>query len=315
MSERVLFRIGAIGEIIKRIQQALTDIGFDPNGVDGWYGKNTASAVRSFQESMSLPLTGSVDEDTWQQLMKCSVPLVSERSLQVTASFEGHGFGLAMGNFDGALLTWGIIGFTMASGEVQSIVKAINRAHPQIIQDSFQSSTDELLKLMRSSSAFQKTWADQHTLDNGSLMQPWREMFARLGAYPEVQAEQMKRVKSDYMQPAISTAKELKFSSELGLALCFDIHVQNGRIKEAAWEQIERETRPNMPEADLRAVVANAVADNARQAYREDVRKRKMTLATGQGIVHGYAYALENWGLSGQWSAEELTSSSAQAAA
>ena len=36
---------------------------------------------------------------------------------------EGHGFTMVAGDFDGAGLTWGIIGFTLKHGEIQRIVQ------------------------------------------------------------------------------------------------------------------------------------------------------------------------------------------------
>jgi hypothetical protein len=54
---------------------------------------------------------------------------------------------------------------------------------------------------------------------------------------------------------------------------------------------------PPADERALRVIIANAVADNAKSDFREDVRKRKLAIATGQGMVHGANYVLENWGL------------------
>jgi len=255
-----------------------------------------------------------VDDATWQLLLQEPVPAVSERSLQLTAAFEGHGFELAVGNFDGALLTWGIIGFTLSAGEVQSIVLAINDAHPELVKGSFGDKTNELLQLMNADGDFQEKWADEHTLGNGSLAEPWKSMFAAFGSLPEVQAEQLKHVREDYLNPAIITATKLGLSSELGLALCFDIHVQNGGIKAAVLKSLLRQ-RPGMAEPDLRTLVANAVADSARAAFKEDVRRRKLTIATGAGTVHGHAYKLESWGLSSDFAAPELTLAEAAARA
>jgi hypothetical protein len=39
------------------------------------------------------------------------------------------------------------------------------------------------------------------------------------------------------------------------------------------------------------------VADKANPAFRDDVRDRKLTLATGSGRVHGGTFVLRNWGL------------------
>ena len=124
---RTLLAIGSRGELVRSIQRELTRIGCSlPD--DGIYGDATCQAVKSFQSANSLPVTGVLEEATWGALMRRPVPSVGERSLYLTAEFEGHGFDLAVGDFDGALLTWGIVGFTMKSGEVQKIVCAINDA-------------------------------------------------------------------------------------------------------------------------------------------------------------------------------------------
>jgi hypothetical protein len=43
--------------------------------------------------------------------------------------------------------------------------------------------------------------------------------------------------------------------------------------------------------------LAHAVADGSLPAFAEDVRARKLTLATGSGWVHGARYAIADWGL------------------
>lgn len=302
---RTLFGLGAIGATIKRAQQTLTQAGFDTKGADSVYGQDTADAVRAFQAAKNQAATGTLDDTSWQ-LLGLPIPSCAERTIQLTANFEGHGFELAVGNFDGAFLTWGVIGFTLKHGEVPSIVLAVNGAFPARVQEAFGPSANELLTLMRASAADQEAWADEHTLPNGALAEPWKNMFAIFGSFPEVQQEQLKHVQSDYMAPAIKTAKRLRLKSELGLALCFDIHVQNGGIKKSAMDQITQLSQGSASEAALRQTIANAVADAASQKYREDVRGRKLTVATGQGKVHGHDYLLENWGLSDQFEADEL---------
>lgn len=309
---RTLFGTGAIGESIKEIQKALTQAGFDTKGSDGWYGLDTANAARAFQQTKSLPATGVIDDGTWPLLMQRPTPAVSARSLQLTAAFENHGFGLAVGNFDNALLTWGIIGFTMGSGKVQTIVLAVNKLNGDIVRQAFGPHTDELLNLMTASGDFQKQWANDHTLANGSLAEPWRSMFATFGSFPEVQQEQLRLVQEQYMNPAIKAATQLGFTTELGLALCFDIHVQNGPIKPAVMKQINQKRAGDTTEADLRKIVANAVADSSKAKWKEDVRRRKLTIATGQGTVHGHSYLLENWGLA-ELDAAELAQTAARA--
>jgi hypothetical protein len=313
VATRILFGIGVIGETVKEIQLALRKNGCDVKP-DRVFGAETVTALKKFQNMKAIPATGAVDETTWGSLMQRPTPACGERSLQLTAAFEGHGFELAVGNFDGALLTWGIIGFTMASGEVQAIVQAINTAHPELLDQAFGTHKIELLELMTAEREFQRQWAEEHTTQNGGLAEPWRSMFSRLGSFVEVQAEQIRHVREKYLQPAIATARRLGLASELGLALCFDIHVQNGGFKAPALKAIEGQSKAGIPELDLLRHIANTVADSAKPAWKEDVRRRKLTIATGRGKVHGHEYVLETWGLSGQDSADELASAGVRVA-
>ncbi len=112
---------------------------------------------------------------------------------------------------------------------------------------------------------------------------------------PEVQEIQRRFAFKRYMEPAKKTFRQLGLKSELGLALCFDIHVQNGSIKSAAMAAINASGARGEPA--LRAAIANAVADQSREQYREDVRSRKLAIATGAGTVHGMKLDLASWGL------------------
>ncbi len=303
---RTIVGKGAMGSIVKEVQSSLTSVGFSPGPCDGVYGNGTVSAVRNFQTSFGLTPSGAIDDSTWQPLLKKPIPSVGERALALTASFEGHGFELAVGNFDGALLTWGIIGFTLASGEIPEMINEINSTRPDLISTAFSTYSSELLTIIRVSRDQQTAWANQHTTSNGQLAEPWKSMFAEFGSYPEVQQVQIKRAENDYLVPAINAAKNLGLESELALALLFDIHVQNGGIKKSVLASITQSRTSSMTESDVLQLIANGVADSASAKWREDVRTRKLTIAMGQGTVHGHSYLLENWGLSVQIQAAEL---------
>ena len=305
---RSLFAQGAIGELVRRVQTGLSTARFYNKPCDGRFGKNTADAVTAFQKAKSIPQTATVDDTTWLLLCGDVIPVVSTRCLQLTASFENHGFGLALGNFDGALHTWGIIGFTLASGRIQKIVARLQASDPQRLEEAFGASLPELLDLLQAPKERQKQWANDHTVRSGQSAEPWRSMFAVFGSFPEVQGAQIALVRSDYLRPAITTCRTLGLCSELGLALAFDIHVQNGGAKPAAQEQIEANRHTDTSESELRGIIANAVADCAAAKWREDVRKRKLAIATAKGTVHGHTYVLDCWGLSDQFAAEEIAS-------
>ena len=298
--ERLLFGEGARGDIVRGMQKDLARVGLYKADLDGDYGDATARAVRAFRRSKALPAATHVDPSTWKLLTKRPIPTPSERALQVTASFEGHGFTLAQGNFDGAGITWGVIGFTLKSGQLPKIVLEVHAAHPRLVEEAFGAKTDELLTIMRSSFAKQLAFANRLSLGSSRarLAEPWRTAFRRFGDLPQVQAAQLEHVQG-YPNPARRDARTLGLKSELGLALCFDIHVQNGSISATAMRRIKSAQAAHgiREERELRVVVAHAVADSASARFRGDVLSRKLALATGVGVVHGATYVLRNWGL------------------
>jgi hypothetical protein len=296
---RVLFSSGATGQIVRGIQSRLN---LPAQLIDGQYGKITAQAVNKFQTSHGLDGTGEVDEDTWAGLMQDPIPELKERALELTAAFEGHGFTLAQGNFDGAGITWGIIGFTLKGGELGRIIKQIAADHPGMVEAAFGDSASQLLQIIDAGPAEQISFAD--SVSQGALKavlaEPWLSGFRRLGEEPAVQQLQLAIVDRDYFQPALLTASRFNLHTELGIALAFDTHVQNGGVSEAAAQQIQgtMSGHPSDREQDLRVAIANAVADNAKNvSFRQDVRNRKLTIAAGAGQVHGGTFVLRNWGL------------------
>lgn len=298
---RVLFEPGASGFLVTKIQQKLTSSGFNPSGTDGVYGKNTKAAIEKFQNSipqLQNEPRGLVTESTWTSLTQEPVPTTEERALQLTSSFEGHGFTRAAGNWDGAWLTWGIIGFTMKYGQVQKIILSVYDSAPHCITDAFADRGPELMNIMKASPDQQKAWANSITVGS-RLTEPWYSGFKWLGQFPEVQKEQLRLAHEDYYVPACTTASRNGLKTELGLALCFDIQVQNGGIGRNAKRLIAERIAQHPPaeERDCRVLIANAVADCARAAFREDVRQRKLAIATGVGNVHGHSFVLSEWGL------------------
>jgi hypothetical protein len=297
---RKLFGPGATGDLVGQIQRALQAAGFDPNGIDEVYGNDTVKAVTAFQTANSIEPTGIIDDITWSEVTKTQLPGVNERSLGLTCAFEGHSYTLAKGNFDGAWLTWGIIGFTMKFGMVQAIVLNINAQSPALVTEAFGANAAKLIQMMQTGAAAQEAWANSITVAGGNLAEPWKSAFAAFGKMPEVRSEQRRLAFEKYYKPALQTALNFGLSTELGLALAFDIHVQNGGISAAAAQQIreDAEASHDASEANMREIIADAVADHARAEYQQDVRTRKLTIARGQGTVHGRNYDLSNWGLS-----------------
>ena len=291
---RLLFGRGAKGALVAELQSGLQRRGFDPQGLDGVFGRDTVDAVESFQRDAGAPVTGSVSDDEWVTLTGRGVPEIESRCLQLTSSFEGHGYTLIQGNWDGAWLTWGIIGFTLKHGEIQNIVHAIDQQTPEIIDSAFGSDAAELLRMMDAPPDEQEAWAN--SISQGArVVEPWRSSFERFGNVPEVQAEQNARAHTAYFVPAETTAKRLNLITERGIALCFDAAVQNGGVRQTTQDALV--AMAAQPEVERLATLATAIANDAKPQFRADVLSRKMTIAQGSGTVHGRNVLLANWGI------------------
>lgn len=59
----------AKGEAVRRVQQALTSMGFDAGPIDGMFGKLTEAGVSAFQKAAGLPVDGVVEPKTWEAIM------------------------------------------------------------------------------------------------------------------------------------------------------------------------------------------------------------------------------------------------------
>jgi hypothetical protein len=300
---RIWFAKGLRGMIAKRIQADLLRAGFFAGPVDrfvdGDFGGNTETALRALQTRRGLPLNGAVDVETWQQLTADPLPTLFERCLGMTAQFEGHGFGLLQGNFDGAGLTWGIIGFTLQSREIQALLAEAESAAPGTLARVLGPLLPTWQAQVRKPLAEQIAWADSISSGPSKTRVPpeWKDAFARLGDEPIVKRLQMQRAYDKYFLPACASARRLGLGSELGIELAFDVHVQNGSFKPDAFA-LAASLPAGTPEIERRRRLANAVADSANPRWVEDVRERKLALANGSGNVHGRAFSLAGWGLS-----------------
>lgn len=61
-------RYGSTGPLVRRVQQQLLNRGYNPQGVDGDFGKNTRAAVEAFQRNHHLQVDGIVGVHTWGAL-------------------------------------------------------------------------------------------------------------------------------------------------------------------------------------------------------------------------------------------------------
>lgn len=294
---RLLFGRGARGALIRDLQSALSAKGFDPGKVDGLYFGDTEAAVRRFQQADGRPVTAAVSDEEWTAITGASVPDLFSRCLQLTSAFEGHHYTKAAGNWDDAGITWGIIGFTLKHGNLQTIIRAVRDTARHRVDEAFGFHARQLLEIIEAPVERQMAFADSISAGKGhTLIDPWQKNFAVFGEFAEVQEAQRACARTAYFDPAVETAAALALTSELGVALCFDVHVQNGSVKKVVRDRVL--PLPAKPERARRELIANGVADTAKPEFRENVRLRKMTFATGAGTANGiHVAAIANWGL------------------
>lgn len=282
------FAKGAKGLLVEQIQRAAGAT------VDGAYGDGTAAAVQS---RIGVPY---VDEQGWSTLLGEPFPSLFQRCLSLTAAFEGHGFTLAAGNWDGAGATWGIIGFTLKSGSLLEVLAQIPR--PVLDKHLTVAGADELLALRGKDPRACVTWgADRSdpTVNANTgrpghkLLRVWQERFASLGRTTEAQRAQMLVAESLYWHPSqhgIVQHFGSAYTSEPRMAaLAFDCYVQQGGFTRLAIRNAQR-----LP---LDQMLQTIAIEQAVGPWADDIRSRRMTIARSRGTRGRWAVDLSTMGL------------------
>jgi len=284
------------GPLIQTVQAKLNAAGFNAGAVDGVWGNKTMAALRAWQSANNIQPTGEVNDATWSGLTGNSVPDLSQRALQLTGDWEGTGYGGANGNFDGQGITWGVVGFTWGNGELQRILAEVQSRYPATFAKAFGNLAAQIVNVLGQPLPSQMAWARSISVNGGDkIADPWSGAFKELGNAPEVQAIENQHAQHYWLAGA-QFAADFGLTSEMGQALCFDIAVQN-TVTDAMISEILAKTGQAMSEPDKIKIIAHIVADHANPKYYDDVLKRKMTFATGQGPVHEALYDISCWGI------------------
>lgn len=283
-----ILSVGARGYLVRELQRKI-DV-----KVDGDYGANTTRALKVAQGANSLPVTGVCDDISWVRIVGRSAPDLFERCLNLTSCFEGHGYTHAAGNWDGAGLTWGIIGFTIKSGSLFSVLA---KCRPETLEKHLGKALHaDVIEISKRLQSARIAWGDSLSdpRDKRKIKADVFQRFQSLGNDPECQAAQREVAKESYWLPACRALKALPdlTHSERGYALAFDRHVQQGRLLPAALDAA-RTAAPDGIQAML-----DALADGqAVGRWAADIRSRTTTIAKGSGVVHGRRYELASFGI------------------
>ena len=305
-----VFQRGALGGEVERIQERLKTLRHYNGPVDGIFGAGTAMAVKAFQRSAAIAADGAVGSVTWKALFseeETPVPAIvqqslAERCLALTGSFETsmpppECFSGLTGDFDDQGISFGALQWCLGQGSLQPLLERVNAQHGPLVEEIFDDHCDEFRVMLDSSRSDQMQWARSIQDTRHRIVEPWRGMFKTLGRREEYRQIQVEAA-SHLFEDALRLCHEFGLRSERAVALMFDIRVQNGSIQPLTAAQIRQDFRTleqagtgQDEEPKLRAVAERrAAAANPR--WIEDVRRRKLTIATGGGTVHGRPYDL-----------------------
>jgi hypothetical protein len=237
-----------------------------------------------------------------------------EKALRLTNAFENTShyartrelsFGTLAGDFDGQGLSFGLLQWNIGTGSLQPLLRAFERGHAAAFDAVFGADAAAVREMLGQPRERQLAWArsiNDYSNPRRPQVQPrWREHFIRLGADAAFQAIQLNAVRPR-MDRAVAYARTYGLTSERGLALLFDIVTQHG----AAWPQkrnrrelierrraaFEREQGRAPNEQELMRIIVDVIVATVAERWRENVRRRRMTILDGRGTVHGHEFDL-----------------------
>lgn len=308
------FKLGSSGEEVVKIQQRLKELGLYTGSLDGHFGGGTQAAVKAFQKQEQLDVDGIVGPATFRALTGEEAPdapaIASEslahRCLALTGTFETGTvapgcFSCVAGDFDGQGISYGALQWNFGQNTLQPILKRMLQNHREAMESIFHEHLSELEAALEGGKdatlSFARSIQDPA---KHRVQEPWVGMFQAMGRTAECQDIQTEMAK-DLHQRGQAMAQEYGLKSQRAAALMFDIVVQNGTINQTVKQQIladfdalPQDLAPDDLEVRKMQIVANRRAEAARAQFVEDVRRRKLCIANGEGTVHGIHFNLRD---------------------
>lgn len=224
-----------------------------------------------------------------------------EICFNVTGRFEGRGYTQVTGNFDGAGWSLGFLQWNFGQGTAQRLLKEIHDSNPIVWREILGGAwADELSCVLLYAKAKAVDWANDRSFGTNKrrVSLDWNIKMAKL--LDTVHSKRIQRkLAGAYMTDARNDCAFYKFRTVRGLALCFDISVQNGQGKAGP------NGRANVAKAfgdrgghalayPLRLkALAEAVVSTANLKWQSDVLGRKMLIVNGSGVFRGRSWDMQ----------------------
>lgn len=288
----------------------------------GHFGPRTSAAIKAFQNDHAIQVNGLIGHDTVLALDEAllaadaagdeaaaPLPTTTDASLYVrcltlTAQFETSTappecYAGVTGNFDGQGLSFGVMQWNIGQGSLQPLLRDMNAEHPQLLEQIFGDNCASLRAMLDRPRDQQLAWAVSINDQHQQIKEPWRSQFRTLGRRPEFQDIEQRYAQPKFRQ-ALKLCGEYGVWSERAAALMFDIVTQNGSIKPATrhlilqdFAALPAESPEEQRELQRLRIIARRRAEAANPKWVQDVLSRKLTIADGEGVVHGAHINLE----------------------
>ncbi|MGH7964985.1 MAG: hypothetical protein ACRERD_24750 [Candidatus Binatia bacterium] len=235
---------------------------------------------------------------------------LTRRIVSLTVAFE-HGvgspddfFGTVSGNFDGQMLSFGVLQWNLGSCSLQPLLRAFRHKDEARFRAIMEDGADFMKELLAAPCDEAPALAQRVMLDGeGDVKESWISRFRALGHEPAFQEVQLSYL-LPHVQKAYALAEKFGFHSERAVALFFDILIQNGSIPRSVWAQYEHDKQEAerslgraLDEEERMAILAHRQAESADPQWVKTVRARKLTIACGAGSVNGISYDLDALGI------------------
>lgn len=224
--------------------------------------------------------------------------------LNLTMQFEGTGFSGIVGNFDGAILTYGVIGFTAKHGEIQGLLREYFKVKPEAMADAPVDAAT--LKNMIAEKTHPGAWLQVGGGGYKTVSPKWKAAFYKWGQDTTMQKLQIARAKDYYWANAEKARKILGLPEHINIyGLLFDTLVQNGSVKPQVvnlfLKQFPKSTGVlTGAEIGVRlACLAKLIAGTSNPRWYNEVYQRRIIFSKIKNRVHGFNIDITQWGFLG----------------
>lgn len=196
------------------------------------------------------------------------------------------------GDFDSQGMSFGPLQWNFGQTTFQSLLLKMITSFPKIFVDCFGASADILKEILVKSSDEQMKWVRSIQTKN-KINPDWALKFTLLGKTLEFQNIMVQDANFKYFARAKGMMSVYGLKSERGFALLSDICVQSGNIKDSTRDKILSSYKNDTNEIDKMKLISTYRSQDCNPKWQSDVLNRKMTIATGKGVIHQIHFDLE----------------------